>query len=330
MNARKPISAVALAALVLLAAAPAATADLVFDGRWRSPGVNDWDGVLQLKPGNRNKLRYVKEPRRRGRGYAADLRVGGNAASERIEFQETNLFSAAEGKDHWWAWSFRIARDSAIPDIAFVTQINSKFNDAYCSVQRGGASNSLRMMNAVRGRPSDRWYWTITGGNGSCRITQIRIPGLRVIKSRWIDFSCHFRWSSTPSGLSRCLYRVQPRRAWRRAFENAGPNLVRSPAFDGNLRISQGLYKAEAAPYVHLTLGGLVVADTRAEAERAAFGRGPPAAATTLGSRPETIRKRTPASRAILLVAAAGVAAALLGWVLRRRPHTQRLRSRAQ
>jgi hypothetical protein len=321
VNALKPISA-AIAAVVVLAVAPAASADLVFDGRWRSPGANGWDGVLQLKPGNRNKLRYVMEPGRRGRGYAADLRVGGNAASERIEFQKTNLFSAAEGKDHWWAWSFRIARDSAIPGIAFVTQINSKFNDAYCSVQRGGASNSLRMMNAVPGRPSDRWYWTITGGNGSCRITQIRIPGLRVVKNRWIDFSCRFRWSSTPSGLSKCFYRVQPHRAWKRAFEDVGPNLVRSPAFDGNLRISQGVYKAEARPYVHLILGGLVVADTRAEAELAAFGRGTPAAATTRAS-----RRRTPTSQAILVVAAAGVAAALLGWVLRRRPQAHRLRS---
>jgi hypothetical protein len=264
-------AAAALAALVLAAAAPAASADVVFDGRWHMHGLNRWDQVLTLKPGNRNKLGYVTAPRRRASGYAADLRVGGNAASERIEFVKANLVPAAEGKDQWWAWSFYIPSDSAIPSIAFVTQINSRFNGTYCSVARGGASNGLRMMNPVARHPADRWYWTITGGSGTCHIDQIRIPGLRVVKNRWIDFLCHFKWSSTAAGRSTCSYRVEPDRAWRRAFDRVGANLVSAPDFDGNLSVSQGLYKAEAPPYVHVVQGGLVVADGRAEAARAAF-----------------------------------------------------------
>jgi Polysaccharide lyase len=273
MSPRAPnILAATLAALVLFSAAPAASADVVFDGRWHTPGLNDWDGVLTLKAGNRNRLGYVTAPRRRTGGYAADLLVGGNAASERIEFLEANMIPDAEGTAQWWAWSFYIPSDSAIPSIAFVTQTNSKFNGIYCSVARGGASNGLRMMSPARGRPADRWYWTITGGRGSCRIKQIRIPGLRVVKDRWIDFLCHFRWSSSAAGRSNCSYRVHPQRAWRRAFDDAGPNLVSAPEEDGNLRVAQGLYKAEAPPYVHVVQGGLVVADTRTEAAQAAFG----------------------------------------------------------
>jgi polysaccharide lyase-like protein len=326
----KPISA-AITALVLLAAAPAADAGLVFDGRWQSPGVNNWDGVLTLKPGNRNKLRYVKAPRRRGWGYAADLRVGGNAASERIEFQE-NLFPNAEGQDHWWAWSFRIARDSTIPSIAFLTQMYSRFNGTYCSIPRGGASNSLRMMNPVRGRRSDRWYWTITGGNGRCRITHVRIPGLRVVKERWIDFTCHLRWSSTPAGLSKCYYRVQPRKAWRRAFKDVGPNLVTAAAADAGLSLSQGLYKAEARPYVHVTLGGLVIADTRAEAQRAAFSRKRPiaaAAATTPRRTLAPIRERTRARELLVVAPVCALGAVLVGRLFVRRRHARRRRRRA-
>jgi hypothetical protein len=272
--------AATLVALALLGVASPAHAEIVFDGRWRTPDVNRWDEAVSLKPGNRNELRYVKSPRRRRRGYAADLRVGGTAASERIEFVKANLFPAAEGREHWWAWSFYVASGSVIPDAAVVTQIHSKFNAAYCSVPRGGASNGLRMMNPVAGRRADRWYWTITGGRGRCRITQIRIPGLAVVKRRWIDFSCRFKWSSTPAGISRCFYRVQPQVAWRPAFDDVGPNLVSSPSVAGNLSVEQGLYKGEASPYVRLVQGGLVVADTRAEAERAAFGtagRGRPA-----------------------------------------------------
>jgi hypothetical protein len=270
----------ALAALIVLTTPSAARADIIFDGRWRTPGLNSWDWLLNLEPGNRNKLTFVKSPRRRRSGYAADLRVGGNARSQRIEFLEANLFPAAEGKDHWWAWSLRIPSGSVVPSTVFVTQMNSDFNGTYCSIPRGGASNNLRLWNPVAGRPADRWYWTITGGNGSCRIRQIRIPKLRVVRNRWIDFLCRFRWSSTPHGLSKCSYRMQPRKAWRRAFRDHGPNLVSSPSAEGNLRVEQGLYKAAARPYVHLLQGGLVVADTRVQAARAAFGRVTPRGAT--------------------------------------------------
>jgi len=298
-------AAAALAALVLASAAPAAFADVVFDGRWRTPGLNRWDGVLTLKAGNRNKLDYVTSPRRRASGYAADLRVGGNAASERIEFLEADLLPTAEGKDQWWAWSFYIASDSALPDIAFVTQINSKFNGTYCSAARGGASNGLRMMNPVAGRPADRWYWTITGGSGTCRIEQIRIPRLGVVRNRWIDFLCHFRWSSTAAGRSSCSYRVQPHRAWRRAFDHVGANLVSAPNFAGNLRVSQGLYKAEAPPYVHVVQGGLVVADRRAEAAQAAFG-------VRRGTAGSTGRWIGQGERTLIVVALAAAAAVAL------------------
>jgi Polysaccharide lyase len=308
------------AAVLALAAipAPAASADVVFDGRWSTPGVNHWDQVLELKPGNGNRLRFVTDPRRRSAGYAADLRVGGNDRSERIEFQKGNLLPSAEGTDQWWAWSFYIARDSAIPSVAFLTQANSRFNGTYCSISRGGASNSLRMMSPDRRRRADRWYWTAAGGRGSCKIAQLRIPGLRVVKHRWIDFLCHFRWSSTASGRSTCGYRVQPRRGWRRAFDYRGPNLVSSPDADGNLRIAQGVYKAEAPPYVHVIQGGLVIADTRAEAANAAFGNARPPNASS-AARPGD-RIRTP-----LIGGALAAIALLAAFVVRRHaPHGHR------
>jgi hypothetical protein len=301
------VAGAALVGALVLAPPSAARAALVFDGRWVKPGLNHWDQVVNLKPGNRNRLTFVTQPRRRASGYAADLLVGGNAESERIEFLKADLFSHAEGKAGWWAWSFLIRADSTLPDAVVVTQINSKFNGDYCSVAAGGAANGLRMVNPVAGHRADRWYWAITGGKGACRIKQIRIPGLRVVKGRWIDFLCYFKWSSGPTGVSSCSYRAQPRQAWRRAFAVGGANLVSSPSFAGNLRIEQGLYKGESAPYVHIVQGGLVVARTRDDAVRAAFGEG------------DVVATRASTSHLGVIAAVVAAAAAAAALLVRRR-----------
>jgi hypothetical protein len=301
-----------LAAAVALAVAPRAGAAIVFDGRWPKPGLNRWDTILDFKPGNANKLRYVTSPRRRRSGYSADLRVGGNAQSERIVFLK-QVFDDAEGKDDWWAWSVYIPSDSDIPNMVYLVSLFSGDNFPICGIR--GPANSLYMENPNPSRRADRWRYILTGGKATCSIGYVNVRGLRVVKDRWIDFSCHYRWSSSedPSntGLSQCFYRVAPRRRWTLGFDVKGANLVSGPVYPGSLRVHYGLYKGESRPYVHFDLGGLVVATTRPEAERAAFGAGTPAGHAA-SSTPEP-------SRAPLIVAAAGALAAAALLLVRRR-----------
>jgi hypothetical protein len=276
VNILKNVSATVVA-LALLAAAPAARADVVFDGRWHTRGLNAWDARVSDEPGNRNKLAFVRSPRRRRSGYSADLKVGGNAASERINFVESPLFADAEGRDNWYAWSTYLPADANLPGGRLSSQVDiasffSKFNADYCDPSRGGAASTLFLYSDGRSRRSNAWRFKITGGNGSCTVRTHDIRRLGVPKEKWIDFLCHFRWSAVAgTALSKCYWRVQPRKRWRLGFTDTGPNSVRSPTTPGSLSIHYGLYKAEARPYVHIVQGGLVVADTKAEAVRAAF-----------------------------------------------------------
>jgi hypothetical protein len=269
---------------VLAAAAPA-RGDVIFDGRWPTPGRDRWDAVVFEKPGNGNHLRYVKSPRRRPTGYSADLRVGGNAASERINFVKVPLFADAEGKDTWIAWSTWFPRDANLP--APQNQVNlvafaSKFNAVYCDSARGGAASTLFVYNPNPDRRANGWAVKLSGGVGTCSTRSHPIAGLGIPRSRWIDFLCHFRWSAIGGrALSKCSWRVQPKREWTVGFVDTGPNNVRSAKFPGNLFIHYGLYKGELSPYVHVVQGGLVAAETRREAELAAFGRGRAGAAPT-------------------------------------------------
>jgi Polysaccharide lyase len=269
------IAALAVVAVISLAAPSTARAHIVFDGRWAAPGLNHWDTVLFMKPGNDNRLRYVESPRRRASGYSPDLLVGGNAASERIIFLK-NVFLDAEGKDDWWAWSVYIPADFAIPNSVFVVSLFSKFNWPTCGLR--GPANSLYMVNPDSSRPADRWRYVLAGGKGgACNVRYVEIPGLPVVKQKWIDFSCHYRWSSaeagTPgTGISKCWYRVEPNSAWTLGFDDVGPNLISTAESPGSITVHYGLYKAEEAPFAHLDLGGLIVADTRQEAEQRAFG----------------------------------------------------------
>ena len=315
-------SLAAIAALAMLVVPGTAQGRVVFDGRWSAPGRDHWDAVVSLKPGNRNVLRYVTSPRRRSQGYAADLRVGGSSAAERIEFWRSNLIPDAEGTSQWWAWSVYVPSDRPVPRAVVVLQIASKFNARYCSIARGGASTGLRMTNPVAGRPADRWFWTVTGGRGRCRIRQARIRALPVVTDRWIDFACHFTWSSTAAGRSKCSYRVRPAKAWTLAFSDVGPNLVSAPAAPGNLSIQHGLYKSEARSYAHLVDGGLVVADTAAQATRAAFDEDDARSgeATQATSRVVAI--------ALVVVAGLSVLAALTAGRLRFRGRRMRRRRR--
>jgi hypothetical protein len=268
-------SAAALAALVLVAAAPSASADVVFDGRWRTPGLNAWDARVSEKPGNRNKLAFVRSPRRAGSVFSADLRVGGNPDSERINFVKSPLFADAEGRDTWIAWSTYIPAGANLPAAPMSNQVNmvalfSKFNVDYCPP--AGAATEFFLYGNDPDKPANRWRVALTGGTGTCELRYKDIAGLGVPRRKWIDWLCHFRWSASPgSALSKCHWRVQPHRAWRLGFADTGPNLVRSPDVPGSLSIHYGLYKGEARPYVHLVQGGLVVASTRADAVRAAF-----------------------------------------------------------
>jgi hypothetical protein len=290
------------AALAALAACAPAHAGIVFDGRWRSPGLDHWDATLVLKPGNRNRLAYVASPRWDGSRYVASLRVGGNAESERIVFVK-RVFADADGRDDWWAWSIFIPRDSHNPNAIYAVSLFSKFNASICGLR--GPANSLFVVNPNPRRPADRWRYMIAGGKGACTVSEVGIPGLRVVRGRWIDFSCHFRWSSAPAGdpqtgISTCYYRVEPRRSWTLAFDAKAPNLVSSLDAAGSLTIHYGLYKPESRPYAHLELGGLVVADTRSEAERAAFGPASPPRARTSTS---TGHRRAPVIVAVAIVA---------------------------
>jgi hypothetical protein len=260
--------------MTFFAMAPLAHARIVFDGRWLAPGLGNWDTVLSTKPGNANRLSYVTAPRRRASGYSADLLVGGNAASERIVFLKT-VFADAEGQDDWWAWSVYIAANSDIPNAMFAMSLFSKHNQPICGL--GGPANSLYMANPNPALPADRWRYVLTGGLNSCHRRYVDVAGLNVLKQRWIDFSCHYRWSSalagTPgTGISTCYYRVLPNVGWTLAFNDIGPNLVSIDTYPGSLSVHYGLYKPESSPYSHFDLGGLVVADSRAEAEQAAFG----------------------------------------------------------
>jgi hypothetical protein len=257
------------------------------------------------KPGNRNKLRYVVSPRRRRAGYSASLLVGGNAQSERIVFLK-QVFKDAEGKDDWWAWSVYIPSGSEIPNMVYAVSLFSGDNWPICGLR--GPANSLYMTNPDPSRPADRWRYILTGGKNTCSVRYADVRGLRVVKDRWIDFLCHFRWSSAPggTGLSRCYHRVDPTRGWRLGFNVVGPNLVSGPKYPGSLRVHYGLYKGEARPYVHFDLGGLVVADTRTEAEQAAFGSAQPSAAAAPGSMGQSVRA------ALLILAAAIVAGAII------------------
>lgn len=308
----KPIWALLVALMLLVAAAPA-RGDVIFDGRWRTPGRDHWDATVFQKPGNRNRLKYVKSPRRRPAGYSADLRVGGNAASERINFVKVPVFADAEGKETWIAWSTWFPRDANLPapqNQVDLVSFASKFNAGYCDASRGGAATTLFVYNPDPDRRADRWAVKLTGGVAACSIRTHPIAGLGIPRSRWIDFLCHFKWSAIGGrALSTCSWRVQPKRHWTVGFADTGPNNVRSAQFPGNLFIHYGLYKGELSPYVHVVQGGLVVADTRREAERAAFGRGraktPPAAAAAAGE-PGT-------TWLIVVIAVAVVALAVLG-----------------
>ena len=322
MSARALAVAAMLAAVIYLAAASTAGAGIIFDGRWNGPGLGNWDETISLKAGNANRLSYVRSPRRAGSNYSADLLVGGNAASERIVFLKT-VFDDAEGKDDWWAWSVYIHANSAIPNSIFLVSLFSKFNASVCGPLRGPA-NSLYMVDPDPSRPADRWRYVLIGGKGTCHVRYVDVPGLRVVKQRWIDFSCHYHWSSVPAGargtgVSQCWYRTQPSTAWRLAFHDSGPNLVSTNEVPGTLNVHYGLYKPEARPYAHFDLGGLVVADTRQEAERAAFGgRATPARPSGTSSGPGVL----------LFVAVGGAAAialALLARMLRGGRH-RRLR----
>jgi hypothetical protein len=310
MSARAQAVAAMLAAVIFLAAASTAGAEIIFDGRWNAPGLGNWDETIFQKAGNANRLDYVRAPRRPGSNYSADLLVGGNAASERIVFLKT-VFADAEGKDDWWAWSVYIHANSDIPNSVFLVSLFTKFNASVCGAR--GPANSLYMVNPDPSRPADRWRYVLAGGKGTCHVRYVDIAGLRVVKQRWIDFSCHFHWSSAPAGasgtgVSQCWYRAQPSTAWTPAFHDSGPNLVSTNGVPGTLSVHYGLYKPEAAPYTHFDLGGLVVADTRHEAERAAFGApGTPAPPSEPSTGPSVL----------LFVAVGGVAAVALALLAR-------------
>jgi hypothetical protein len=305
VNLRRAATALAAIAITGLAMPSAAHARIVFDGRWSGPGLNHWDTVLFMKPGNRNKLHYVTSPRRRGSGYSPDLLVGGNAASERIVFLKT-VFADAEGQDDWWAWSVYIPGDSDIPNSIFAVSLFSKFNWPICGLR--GPANSLYMVNPDPRRPADRWRYVLTGGKGGpCNIRYVDVRGLPVVKRKWIDFSCHYRWSSAATGRSTCYYRVEPDTGWTLGFDDVGPNLISAADSPGSLMVHYGLYKPEERPYAHFDLGGLVVADTRREAEQAAFG--------SRGGTGRTHGRST--RRAAIFIAAGAIAALALALLVR-------------
>jgi len=222
------------------------------------------------------------------------------------------VFADAEGKDDWWAWSVYIPADSDLPSSVFTVSLFSKFNWPTCGLR--GPANSLYMVNPDPRRPADRWRYVLTGGKGgACNVRYVDIPGLRVVKEKWIDFSCHYRWSSaeagTPgTGISKCYYRVEPDTQWTLGFDDVGPNLISSAEFPGSLTVHYGLYKPEDLPYAHFDLGGLVVADTRGEAEQAAFGhRAAPAG-----------RQDPTQPRAAILISAGVIALVVLALLSRR------------
>jgi hypothetical protein len=299
------VTCATLALLACLALPVPARAGIVFDGRWAKPGLGDWDMTIFQKPGNHNELDYVVSPRRRATGYSASLLVGGNAQSERIVFLK-QVFEDAEGKDDWWAWSVFIPSASEVPNTVYAVSLFSGDNWPICGLR--GPANSLYMTNPDPRRPADRWRYILTGGKNTCSVRYADVRGLRVVKDRWIDFLCHFRWSSArgATGLSRCYHRVEPAHGWRLGFSVLGPNLVSGPKYPGSLRVHYGLYKGEARPYVHFDLGGLVVANTRAQADQAAFGPTRASADAPSGSTGHSTRA------ALLLLMAAIVVAAIV------------------
>jgi hypothetical protein len=266
----------ALAALLLLLPA-AANAAVQFDGRWAAPGLNTWDFVDNSKPGNTNTLTYVTSPTRRGVGYTPSLRVGGtNGLGERIEFQKT-VFTNATGRDAWLAWSTYLPSDTGVFNAMYVTQVKSRYNASLCGNPGTlPASISFRMANPANfTAPATNWIVEVGGGVGSCgkRIYVLPASTFPLAKDRWVDWECHVHWAPTLAGLplTQCWMRLAPN-VWVQAFRDTGPNLERSASFDGDVIIRHGLYKAESeTQYAHLDLGGLVVADTQAEAEGAAF-----------------------------------------------------------
>jgi hypothetical protein len=259
---------------LLLTAAPASAA-VQFDGRWQTPGLNAWDFVDSSKPGNTNTLAYVTSPRRRATGYSADLRVGGaNQLGERIEFQRT-VFANATGRDAWITWSTFLPSDTGVFNAMYVTQVKSRYNASLCGNPGTlPASISFRMANPANfTAPATNWIVEVGGGVQSCgkRIYVLPAATFPLAKDRWLDWECHVHWAPTLVGLplTQCWMRLPPA-GWVQAFRDTGPNLERSASFDGDVIVRHGLYKAESeTQYAHMFLGGLVIADTQAEAEAA-------------------------------------------------------------
>jgi hypothetical protein len=264
--------AFALAAL-LLTAIPASAA-VQFDGRWQTPGLNDWAFVDSEHVGNTNVLSYVTSPRRRASGYSPSLLVGGaNKLGERIEYQRT-VFANATGRDAWLAWSIYLPSDSGVFNAMYVTQVKSRFNASLCGNPGSlPASISFRMANPANfTAPATNWIVEVGGGVGSCgkRVYVLPAATFPLTRDRWVDWECHVHWAPTLAGLplTQCWMRYAG--VWVQAFRDTGPNLERSPTFDGDVIARHGLYKAESeTQYAHLFLGGLVIADAQVEAEAA-------------------------------------------------------------
>lgn len=257
--------------------AEARTTSLVFDGRFPSASVGRgaWDRTFITKPGSDDAPVYQTAVRRRSSGAAALLDVGGDALAERIEFHKDLSAGVAEGTEYWIAFSVLIPRGPPDPFASgreTYFQIVSKFNPVLCDVSRGGASTELEI---VRIGGVDRWQWIQTGGKGKCWVTPVLLTGVPVVTDRWYDFVVHMRIGTVAADkpLTEIFWRNgRPNTTWRLALRSSAPNLARSLAFPGSIRIQHGLYKSQGPERSRVYEGGLVVAGSRSAAETAAFG----------------------------------------------------------
>lgn len=277
--------------VTLLVAVGSANAAIRFDGRFPSGtapqvtqaggNIGNWAFVDFTDPGNANVLAY-NTTLRRGTHAAADITIKPQAG-ERIEFSK-DVFpgTTGEGKDVWFAWSVRLPSKLTdgtpfrLPPIMNLMQIPTRYVATYC----GLGHNQEIGISYTGSTPRDAHIWRaqVVGGNGSCTAKPFTMPQIPIVRDLWYDWSCHYHFTSVAANAQNtCYYRINGS-AWALGFNAPGvANLVRSPSFAGNVQVRHGFYRPGhwAQTYwqnSRVVQGGLVIADTRAEAEAAAFG----------------------------------------------------------
>lgn len=263
---------------------------LLFDGRFHTnpppfgTGADRWALLDSTDAGNSNQATYVLSPRRRSSEYAAKLQVGGpELHGERLEFQKEVFAGPIQHMDIWLAFSMRPESSISLALFANLMQRYTKYDSSAPAPSPGATGIQCYIPT---GEISYRWVTGVSNGAKTWHQPNLTTlngghPNVADITGKWTDWLIRTKFERT-AGITEVWYRAATTGAtdnptmgsWSQLLnDTTSPTYVYSPTFDADLLIRHGLYKPgnRVASYAVVEQSGLVIANTRADAEAGAF-----------------------------------------------------------